>query len=120
MTRKNWRYCRRCVYAATIGYNHYRICDFLGRTGHCRGCSHGIGCTRFSPVDGAAIFQLWWAGLIDGDIARKLRCSRGAVTRWRHLVGLPANTKPNWYINPQTAVIGKYQLALGWEDGLHG
>ena len=60
MKTTDYFYCRKCIYLSCAG--NEKTCDYIGKTGHMRGCPAGVGCNRRvngekkrpSPMGGAA------------------------------------------------------------------
>ena len=44
MNSTDFAYCRKCYYLSRCGSDI--TCDYIGKTGHMRGCPAGVGCTK--------------------------------------------------------------------------
>lgn len=44
MKTEDFFYCRNCIYLSRTNGEH--TCDYIGVTGHMRGCKAGVGCTK--------------------------------------------------------------------------
>lgn len=56
--------CVRCRYAAAahVGDKTPAIvcCDYIGHTGHARGCPPGEGCAKFTPISEQSLRRVAW------------------------------------------------------------
>lgn len=115
--------CGKCMYGA--GALSVFRCNYAGLTGRTRKAQPPEACTYFragqrlvTPEEAARQqearqkkpecrktargldwekgWDLYQQGKNDGEIAREMGCSTGAVFRWRKRNGMPPNAEPGW------------------------
>lgn len=93
------KYCVGCDYACYSGIEP--ICDYIGITGHMRGCPPGEGCTK-KKVTGQKrrrgktwnenrALELYEEGKNDQEVADAVGATLNAIRTWRSLNHLPPN-----------------------------
>lgn len=126
--------CASCTYHARYcdsrGVDDWG-CDYIGYTGHRRGCPYGDKCLKYVPLkdserrkafkfsngpkDYGDRERMYRQGMTDSEIARTLGKTPGAVYSWRTLRGYPPN--PAARPRPEAEVVREALWEKGMTDG---
>ncbi len=99
--------CKYCAYGFPVSCGW--ACDYIGYTGHMRGCDGGDKCTKFvsgrdgkpkkgieiassrKKIDEAMALRLYKQHLNDAEMGRAMGVASSSVANWRKRRGLPPN-----------------------------